>query len=77
MPTYEFKCSICGRVSEEIQSFKDPAPECCGQSMKRLISAPAFNITGTIISPDFAMGKKPRVPTDVHAQPHKSVYEKK
>ena len=35
MPTYCFICSECGSKKEEIQSFKDDAPLCCGKSMNK------------------------------------------
>lgn len=48
MPLYEYHCRECGRVTEALQSIRDPDPvECarCGGSLDRLISAPRLNTT--------------------------------
>ncbi len=45
MPTYDYKCSDCGHVFEELQSMKaDPLKDCpaCGKpSLKRLMAGGA------------------------------------
>lgn len=42
MPTYDYKCSKCGATQEAIRkiSERNQGPECCGESMKKQISAP-------------------------------------
>jgi putative FmdB family regulatory protein len=50
MPIYEYECSHCGNRVEQMQKINDaPLVECpkCGQhELKRLISAPAFQLKG-------------------------------
>jgi putative FmdB family regulatory protein len=44
MPTYEYRCTACGREFEELQAINDPPLEkCpqCGQAVERLLSAGA------------------------------------
>jgi len=43
MPIYCFVCSECGSKKEEIQSFKDEAPLCCGEPTER-----SFNYKTTL-----------------------------
>ncbi len=41
MPTYEYKCEVCGYLFEKLQSMKsDPIKKCpkCNGNVKRLIS---------------------------------------
>jgi len=34
MPTYDFKCEVCGkRLDDVFQSIKADNPECCGKTM--------------------------------------------
>ena len=44
MPTYEYKCSVCGHTFEMFQSMKDEplkvCPKCCGE-VRRLIGTGA------------------------------------
>lgn len=50
MPIYEFQCPECGERTEVIQKISDaPAAECpkCGAGMKKLISAPSFQLKGS------------------------------
>lgn len=51
MPIYEYECSACGNRQEYIQKMSDaPMVECpqCGKpTLKRLVSAPAFQLKGT------------------------------
>jgi putative FmdB family regulatory protein len=50
MPLYEYECTVCGHRVEMIQRVNDaPLSECpqCGESMKKLISAPSFQFKGT------------------------------
>jgi len=48
MPTYDFKCEVCGGVLEiqrEISELTNVM--CCQQPMQRLWSAPAVQFKGT------------------------------
>ena len=50
MPIYEYQCDDCGHRSEAIQRLSDdPLSECleCGGTIRRLISAPAFQFKGS------------------------------
>lgn len=50
MPIYEYECADCGERIERLQRLDDPPPdacEACGGSMKRMLSAPAFQFKGT------------------------------
>lgn len=49
MPIYEYECSDCGRRLERLQRLDDPPPgDCdCGGSMRRQVSAPAFQFKGS------------------------------
>lgn len=49
MPTYEYKCSDCGREFEVRQRISEPALtqcETCGGTLKRLLSAAPFILKG-------------------------------
>ncbi len=50
MPLYEYRCSKCEKTFEVIQKFAD-APltehECCGGTVRRLMSAPSFHLKGS------------------------------
>ena len=50
MPIYEYKCSECGHFMDALQGVNDSAlevcPECSEKSLKRLISAPNFRLSG-------------------------------
>lgn len=50
MPLYEYQCSKCGKVFEQMQKFSD-APltehEACGGAVERLISAPGLQFKGS------------------------------
>jgi putative FmdB family regulatory protein len=66
MPLYEYQCGTCGRKTEVIQLFSEPAPsECpyCGGKLTKLLSTPAFQFKGTgFYSTDY--GKAGRNPED-------------
>jgi putative FmdB family regulatory protein len=51
MPIYEYQCSECGAFSEELMRASDPDPvECpvCGKpGLQRVLSAPAFRLSGS------------------------------
>ena len=50
MPIYEYGCSSCGHALEALQKLNDKplrkCPECGRQTLKRLMSAPAFRLKG-------------------------------
>ena len=50
MPIYEYKCSDCGLVLDALQGVNDApleeCPECSKSSLKKLISAPNFRLSG-------------------------------
>ena len=50
MPIYEYKCSECGHFMDALQGVNDSpleiCPECSEKSLKRLISAPNFRLSG-------------------------------
>ena len=50
MPLYEYRCTQCGYRFEKIQSFDSvPETECskCGGTLKRPLTAPAFQFKGS------------------------------
>lgn len=51
MPIYEYQCQDCGHQFDKLQKMNDPVltdcPECNQASLKKLISAPSFKLTGT------------------------------
>jgi putative FmdB family regulatory protein len=50
MPIYEYQCEACGKRTEQLQRVSDPplalCPH-CGGALKKLVSAPAFQLKGT------------------------------
>ena len=50
MPIYEYKCSECGHVLDALQGVNEApleeCPECSKSSLKKLISAPNFRLSG-------------------------------
>ncbi|MFI5119983.1 MAG: FmdB family zinc ribbon protein [Thermoanaerobaculia bacterium] len=66
MALYEYQCKKCGRKTEVIQLFSDPAPtKCphCGGALAKLLSTPAFQFKGSgFYSTDY--GKSGRKPED-------------
>jgi len=50
MPFYEYQCSSCGHRHEELQKVSDrplrKCPHCGRNTLKRLMSAPAFRLKG-------------------------------
>lgn len=50
MPFYEYECSACKYYLEALQKISDPpirkCPSCKKQTLKRLMSAPAFRLKG-------------------------------
>jgi putative FmdB family regulatory protein len=50
MPTYEYGCTVCGRVTEVMHGVHGTGPErCehCGGAMRKLITAPAIHFKGS------------------------------
>ena len=50
MPIYEYECTKCGAVTEELQGFNDPPLtkcETCKGKLEKLISLSSFHLTGT------------------------------
>ena len=51
MPLYEYQCAECEATLEAIQAFSAPpleeCPECGQSSLKKLLSAPAFQFKGS------------------------------
>lgn len=50
MPIYEYKCTKCGNIIEEIQKFSDaPLTKCtkCKGKLKKLMSKNTFKLKGT------------------------------
>jgi len=51
MPIYEYQCEKCHHHLEALQKFSDKplreCPECGKHSLKRLISAPMFRLSGS------------------------------
>src|SRR5690349_6207753 len=50
MPFYEYECSACKFYVEALQKISDPpmkkCPSCKKQTLKKLVSAPAFRLAG-------------------------------
>lgn len=51
MPLYEYQCEACGERCEILQKVDDPlathCPNCEADSLKRVVSAVGFKLTGT------------------------------
>ncbi len=51
MPLYEYRCTECEATLEAIQAFSAPpleeCPECGRGSLRKLLSAPAFQFKGS------------------------------
>ena len=62
MPTYEYKCSSCGKEFEYQQRMSDPDKtvcEACGGELERLISRTAFQLKGSGWYKDLYSSSKP------------------
>ena len=64
MPIYEYECTACGHKLEEFQKVSDEplrdCPECKQPSLKKCVTAPAFQLKGTgWYETDFKNPKKP------------------
>jgi putative FmdB family regulatory protein len=48
MPTYEYKCNVCGGTQEVQRAYGDTTePICCQSTMSRVWSAPAVKFNGS------------------------------
>ena len=50
MPLYEYQCTKCGKIEEEIQRFSDPPMTTCKHcsgKLTKLISQSSFHLKGT------------------------------
>ena len=51
MPIYEYRCEDCEHQFDVLQKMSDDAltdcPECMAPSLIKLVSAPAFRLSGT------------------------------
>ncbi|MFI5254091.1 MAG: FmdB family zinc ribbon protein [Candidatus Limnocylindrales bacterium] len=50
MPTYEYRCTVCGRETEVMHGVHGTGPErCehCGGAMRKMISAPTIHFKGS------------------------------
>jgi putative FmdB family regulatory protein len=51
MPIYEYVCTECDHAHEELQKISDPlltdCPACAKPSLKKMISAPQFRLSGS------------------------------
>ena len=51
MPIYEYKCDACGHILDALQKIDEEplkfCPSCSEQSLRKLISAPAFRLKGS------------------------------
>ena len=66
MPIYEYKCSDCGHVLDALQGVNDApleeCPKCSEKSLKKLISAPNFRLSGEgWYETDFKTGNKKNI----------------
>jgi putative FmdB family regulatory protein len=69
MPIYEYKCSECGHFMDALQGVNDSplevCPECSEKSLKRLISAPNFRLSGEgWYETDFKTGSRKNIAED-------------
>jgi len=66
MPIYEYQCKSCGHEMEALQKMSDDplveCPECKENTLKKLISAAGFRLSGSgWYETDFKSGKKKNV----------------
>ena len=51
MPIYEYVCNDCGHEIEKLQKMSDAplrdCPDCDNPSLKKIISAPGFRLSGS------------------------------
>ncbi|HID83396.1 MAG TPA: zinc ribbon domain-containing protein [Chromatiales bacterium] len=63
MPIYEYQCDSCGHEMEALQKMSDAplvdCPECQKATLKKLVSAAGFRLSGSgWYETDFKSGKK-------------------
>ena len=63
MPIYEYQCDACGHVFDSLQKISEApltkCPDCGAESLKKLVSAPAFRLKGSgWYETDFKTGDK-------------------
>lgn len=63
MPIYEYRCQACGHELEKLQRMNDDklidCPACYEATLKRLVSAASFRLTGSgWYETDFKQGEK-------------------
>ena len=48
MPLYEYRCSKCDNLFEELQAFDADMPVCprCGREVVRIMGTPSFRLKG-------------------------------
>jgi putative FmdB family regulatory protein len=49
VPTYDYRCTVCGREVEVVHGIHEPGPstcEACGGSMRKALSSPAIHFRG-------------------------------
>lgn len=44
MPIYEYECRSCGASVEKLGLLSDPPAECCGASMRKVMSLPSHAV---------------------------------
>jgi len=76
MPIYEYKCSECGHFLDALQGVNEApleiCPDCSKKSLKRLISAPNFRLSGEgWYETDFKTGNKKNIAEDEKAKTKK------
>ena len=76
MPIYEYKCSECGHFMDALQGVNDSplevCPECSEKSLKKLISAPNFRLSGEgWYETDFKTGSKKTLLKTENLRPRK------
>lgn len=50
MPTYDYRCTVCGRMVEVMHGVHGTGPErceVCGGALRKMISAPAVHFKGS------------------------------
>ena len=69
MPIYEYECDACGKRSEVLQKLSESplryCPECGEESLRKLLSAPQFRLSGGgWYETDFKTGDKRNIAGD-------------
>jgi putative FmdB family regulatory protein len=77
MPIYEYRCQSCGHELDKLQKMSDPplidCPACGKPTLKKLISAPGFRLSGSgWYETDFKQGSKRNIVDDKSSATEKS-----